>query len=215
VLLVIDFFFLTKFSLLSFVLYVLLLKTVFQTGSANKVHWDDKNWNSPVIIESENDLGWKGTTVLIQFQPPCYVQGCQPPAQGAQSHIQRGLECLQGWGNGLHIAHSVLSRSCSSYGQVPSTSCASSMYFNGLRWTLVPNIPSQFAGEQHHFRHSKSWCWRCREHDGLCCCALLCLGWLHLYFFLPGMFHILAKLVVLTKQKCLFWNLCYFVHRDL
>ena len=29
---------------------------------------------------------------------PCYVQGHQPPAQAAQSHIQPGLECLQGWG---------------------------------------------------------------------------------------------------------------------
>jgi len=29
---------------------------------------------------------------------PCYVQGCQPAAQAAQSHIQPGLECLQGWG---------------------------------------------------------------------------------------------------------------------
>jgi len=29
---------------------------------------------------------------------PCYVQGRQPPAQAAQSHIQPGLECLQGWG---------------------------------------------------------------------------------------------------------------------
>ena len=28
---------------------------------------------------------------------PCYVQGCQPPAQAAQSHIQPGLECLQGY----------------------------------------------------------------------------------------------------------------------
>jgi len=27
---------------------------------------------------------------------PCCVQG-QPPAQAAQSHIQPGLECLQGW----------------------------------------------------------------------------------------------------------------------
>jgi len=26
------------------------------------------------------------------------VQGCQPPDQAAQSHIQPGLECLQGWG---------------------------------------------------------------------------------------------------------------------
>ena len=29
---------------------------------------------------------------------PCYVQGHQPPDQTAQSHIQPGLECLQGWG---------------------------------------------------------------------------------------------------------------------
>jgi len=29
----------------------------------------------------------------------CYVQGHQPPDQAAQSHIQPGLECLQGWGN--------------------------------------------------------------------------------------------------------------------
>jgi len=29
---------------------------------------------------------------------PCYVQGHQLPAQAAQSHIQPGLECLQGWG---------------------------------------------------------------------------------------------------------------------
>ena len=36
--------------------------------------------------------------MIIQFQPPCYVQGRQPPDQGAQSHIQPGLECLQGWG---------------------------------------------------------------------------------------------------------------------
>ena len=30
---------------------------------------------------------------------PCYVQGRQPAAQAAQSHIQPGLECLQGWGH--------------------------------------------------------------------------------------------------------------------
>ena len=29
---------------------------------------------------------------------PCCMQGCQPPDQAAQSHIQPGLECLQGWG---------------------------------------------------------------------------------------------------------------------
>jgi len=29
---------------------------------------------------------------------PCYGQGPQPADQAAQSHIQPGLECLQGWG---------------------------------------------------------------------------------------------------------------------
>jgi len=29
---------------------------------------------------------------------PCYVQGRQPADRAAQSHIQPGLECLQGWG---------------------------------------------------------------------------------------------------------------------
>ena len=46
-------------------------------------------------------IGWPGlkrTTMTIKFQPPCYVQGRQPPDQAAQSHIQPGLECLQGWG---------------------------------------------------------------------------------------------------------------------
>jgi len=32
------------------------------------------------------------------FPTPCYVQGRQPADQAAQSHIQPGLECLQGWG---------------------------------------------------------------------------------------------------------------------
>ena len=36
--------------------------------------------------------------MTIEFHPPCYVQGRQPAAQAAQSHIQPGLECLQGWG---------------------------------------------------------------------------------------------------------------------
>ena len=36
--------------------------------------------------------------MITQFQPPCYVQGHQPLDQTAQSCIQPGLECLQGWG---------------------------------------------------------------------------------------------------------------------
>ena len=36
--------------------------------------------------------------MIIQFQPPCYMQGHQSLDQAVQSHIQPGLECLQGWG---------------------------------------------------------------------------------------------------------------------
>ena len=52
------------------------------------------------IYEYHRIIEWPGLerTSVIEFQPPCYVQGCQPPDQAAQSHIQPGLECLQGWG---------------------------------------------------------------------------------------------------------------------
>jgi len=42
--------------------------------------------------------GLKRTTMIIEFQPPCHGQGHQPPDQAAQSHIQPGLERIQGWG---------------------------------------------------------------------------------------------------------------------
>jgi len=42
--------------------------------------WDEKDYNDHLV------------------STPCYVQGRQPPDQAAQSHIQPGLECLQGWG---------------------------------------------------------------------------------------------------------------------
>ena len=35
--------------------------------------------------------------MIVEFQPLCYVQGCQPPDQAAQGPIQHGLEHLQGW----------------------------------------------------------------------------------------------------------------------
>ena len=52
----------------------------------------------PVRIEDRKAVqvtewpGLKRTAMIIQFQPPCYVQGHQPPDQAAQSHIQP--ECL-------------------------------------------------------------------------------------------------------------------------
>jgi len=51
------------------------------------------------MIESENGLGWKGTSKLIWFQPACHDQGHLTPAQGAQSSIQPGLEHCQGGGS--------------------------------------------------------------------------------------------------------------------
>ena len=47
------------------------------------------------FIEWKNGLGWKGPQ---RFQSPCHSEGRQPPDQAAQSRIQSGLECLQGWG---------------------------------------------------------------------------------------------------------------------
>jgi len=51
-------------------------------------------------VKHHRIIEWPGLkrTTVIQFQPPCYVQGRQSPDQAAQSHIQPGLECFQGWG---------------------------------------------------------------------------------------------------------------------
>ena len=40
----------------------------------------------------------KRTSKIIQFQSPCHGQGHQQLDQADLSHIQPGLECLQGWG---------------------------------------------------------------------------------------------------------------------
>ena len=50
------------------------------------------------IIESQSELGWKGSLKIMQFQPPCYSQGHLPLDQVAQSPIQPGPECFQGGG---------------------------------------------------------------------------------------------------------------------
>jgi len=49
------------------------------------------------------------------FQPSCYVQGRQPPDQATQSHIQRGLKCLQGWGIHKLLGQPVPTCSCHSH----------------------------------------------------------------------------------------------------
>jgi len=48
------------------------------------------------VIESQNGLGWKGPKRSSGSNPPCHGQGHLPPAQGAQSSIQPGLEHCQG-----------------------------------------------------------------------------------------------------------------------
>jgi len=44
-------------------------------------------------------FGLEGTLKIISFQPPCYGHGPLPPAQGAQSPVQPGLEPCQGGGS--------------------------------------------------------------------------------------------------------------------
>jgi len=44
-------------------------------------------------------MGWVEKNYIDHLiSTPCYVQHRQPADQAAQSHIQPGLECLQGWG---------------------------------------------------------------------------------------------------------------------
>jgi len=43
-------------------------------------------------------VGLGGTFKAHLIQPPCSEQGHLHPGQGAQSPVQPGLECFQGWG---------------------------------------------------------------------------------------------------------------------
>ena len=52
-----------------------------------------------LILESYHRMAWIAKVLKHHPVPThCYVQGCQPADQAAQSRIQPGLECLQGWG---------------------------------------------------------------------------------------------------------------------
>ena len=56
----------------------------------------------PCWSESYRIIEWfglEGTLKIIWFQPPCHEQEHLPPAQGAQSSIQPGLETCQGGGS--------------------------------------------------------------------------------------------------------------------
>jgi len=57
------------------------------------------NMNKEIIESQNHRMAWVGKDHNAHPVPiPCYVQGHQPADQAAQSHIQPGLECLQGWG---------------------------------------------------------------------------------------------------------------------
>jgi len=47
--------------------------------------------------------------MIIEFQPPYYVQGGQSLDQAAQSHIQPGLECLLKSDGNLLALYTVIS----------------------------------------------------------------------------------------------------------
>ena len=52
-----------------------------------------------IQLSLNHRMAWvQGTSKSTQFQPSCHWQGCYPPEPAAQSPIQPGLECLQGWG---------------------------------------------------------------------------------------------------------------------
>ena len=67
------------------------------------INWEKNFCRQPTVTFEVHMLkhritewpGLKRTTMVIEFQNPCYVQGHQPLHQAAQSHIQPGLECLQ------------------------------------------------------------------------------------------------------------------------
>ena len=58
---------------------------------------------------------------------PCYVQGRQPADQAAQSHIQPGLECLQGWG-----IHSLLGQ---------PVQCVTTLWVKNFLLISILNLP--------------------------------------------------------------------------
>ena len=98
-----------KWTLVVLVLSIISGKRWVQIISLASNYWIDVNLHrflSVVTLLTHHSTvhriidrpGLKRTSKIIQFQPPCYVQGHQLPDQAAQSHIQPGLECLQEWG---------------------------------------------------------------------------------------------------------------------
>jgi len=68
----------------------------YSPGTRSAVLWD-RNRQVLFFIEPWNGLSCKGPQCSPSSNP-LLCDGRQPAAQAAQSHIQPGLECLQGWG---------------------------------------------------------------------------------------------------------------------
>ena len=71
-----------------------------QNQKTSLCHYCQTNDGHHTEMRDHRILEWsrlQRTTMLIQFQP-LLCAGHKPAAQAAQSHIQPGLECLQGWG---------------------------------------------------------------------------------------------------------------------
>jgi len=52
----------------------------------------------PLLLGITERFGWEGTFESHPVQPPCHEQGHLQPDQVAQSPVQPGLGCFQGWG---------------------------------------------------------------------------------------------------------------------
>jgi len=65
---------------------------------SNKKVNEKKEQRKITITESQNTLGWKGPPKINLVQLPCHQHGHLQLDQVAQSPIQPGLECFQGWG---------------------------------------------------------------------------------------------------------------------
>jgi len=89
------------------------------------------------FIESQNHrMAWVEKDRNDHPVPtPCYVQGHQPADQAAQSHIQPGLECLQGWWWAGTVRSEIESFSCS-----VGSHCVTSLRFYIHAWLYTVNI---------------------------------------------------------------------------
>ncbi|XP_052529297.1 uncharacterized protein LOC128076048 isoform X1 [Tympanuchus pallidicinctus] len=80
-----------------FLFLELLVPTVPQGGSA-PMSGLASTFSSHLLLKNRR-MAWVGKAHSDHLlSTPCCVQGRQPADQAAQSHVQPGLECLQGWG---------------------------------------------------------------------------------------------------------------------